>query len=228
VSESNPEQAPPPTPTRTPWLVGAILVTILAVTVWFAITLVRAIPPAALDVGDTATVLRVPLPIDDFTLVDHEGQSFDRSRLEDRWSFLYFGYTSCPAVCPMALGNFSDVQKLVTGAPDSDDYDVQFVFVSVDPERDTTERLRAFVPYFHPDFVGATGSAAQLEALTGVLGIYHAKVAGGSELDYLVDHTTSVMLIDPEGQLLAIFPAPHDPGAVAEAFRKIRQRANST
>jgi protein SCO1/2 len=137
---------------------------------------------------------------------------------------LFFGYISCPAVCPMTLGNFSDVQKLISGAPDADTgAPAQFVFVSVDPERDSPERLRTFVPYFHEDFIGATGSPEALEPLTDVLGIYHAKVAGESERDYLVDHTTSVMLIDPERRLHAIFPAPHDPGAVAEAFEKIRK-----
>ena len=99
----------------------------------------------------------------------------------------------------------------------------QFVFVSVDPERDSVDRLRNFVPYFHTDFIGATGSDDQLEILTEALGIHHHKVEGGSERDYLVDHTTSVLLIDPDRRLHAIFPIPHDPGAIAEAFRRIRE-----
>lgn len=199
------------------------MLTVIAATAWFLIALVRAVPPPALDVGDTATVLRVPLPVDDFTLTDHEGNDFDQSRLEDHWSFLFFGYTSCPAVCPMTLGNLSDVKKLVDGDPDAAGVKVQFVFVSVDPERDSTERLKTFVPYFNPEFIGATGTPEQLETLTESLGIYHHQEPGGSERDYLVDHTTSVILIDPERRLHAIFPAPHDPGAVAEAFRLIRR-----
>jgi protein SCO1/2 len=209
---------------RAPWWVPAGVLALIAVSAGFAVLLWRAVPPPALDIGDTGTVLRVPLPVGDFALTDHEGRAFDGSRLEGHWSFLFFGYTSCPAVCPMTLGSFSDVQKLIAGAPDAGDAaPAQFVFVSVDPERDTTERLGTFVPYFHPDFVGATGSPEALEPLTDVLGIYHAKVAGESERDYLVDHTTSVMLIDPQRRLHAIFPAPHDPGAVAAAFEKIRK-----
>jgi protein SCO1/2 len=124
----------------------------------------------------------------------------------------------------MTLGNLSDVHKLVAGDPEFDGDDVQYVFVSVDPQRDSTERLRNFVPYFDSEFIGATGDSEQLDQLTESLGIYHAVTEGGTEQDYLVDHTTSVLLIDPDARLAAIFSAPHDPGAIAEAFSKIRQR----
>ena len=197
---------------------------LVAVTAGFALALWRAVPPPALEIGDTGTVLRAPLPVSDFALTDHEERPFDGARLEDHWSFLFFGYISCPAICPMTLGNFSDVRKLISGAPGADaGTPVQFVFVSVDPERDSPERLGTFVPYFHEEFIGVTGSPEALQPLTEVLGIYHAKVAGENERDYLVDHTTSVMLIDPKRRLHAIFPAPHDPGAVAAAFEKIRK-----
>jgi protein SCO1/2 len=206
------------------WVIAALTLTALALTAWFAIALARAVPPPALDAGPAASVLRVPLPLPTFALTDHEGQRFDESRLAGHWSFLFFGYASCPDVCPVTLGNFRAVHDLVaTGADSRELADVQFVFVSVDPERDTPERLGKFIPYFHPDFIGATGEPEELEPLTGALGIYHARAEGNSELDYLVDHTTSVMLIGPQGQLRAIFPAPHDPGAVAEAFQKIRR-----
>jgi len=209
---------------RFPWSVAALVVVVMAVTAWFLIALSRAVPPPALDVGAAATVLRVPQPVTAFTLRDHHGQTFDRSRLAGLWSFVFFGYTSCPAVCPMTLGNLADVAELLEGTPGAGD-EVQFVFVSVDPDRDSTERLATFGPYFDADFIGATGTDAQLEELTDALGIYHARHEDESEIDYLVDHTTSVLLIDPERRLHAIFPTPHDPDAMAEAFRKIRAHA---
>jgi len=213
-----------PSRPRIPWAIVGFVGIVIAASAWFLIALTGAVPPPPLDVGETATVLRVPQSVAAFSLRDQDGNRFDRSRLEGSWSFVFFGYTSCPAVCPLTLSNLSDVEKLVDGAPDARG-DVQFVFVSVDPERDTTERLESFVHYFNADFIGATGTAEELEHLTNALGIYSEKVEGESQGDYLMDHTTSVLLIDPQTRLHAIFPAPHDPGAMAEAFRKIRMHA---
>jgi protein SCO1/2 len=208
---------------RVHWLVPVTALAALALTAWFIVSLVRAVPPPPLDAGPAASVLRVPLPLPAFALRDHEGRPFDETRLEGRWSFLFFGFTFCPEVCPMTLGNFRDVRARLAAGDARDLADVQFVFVSVDPERDTIERLGQFVPYFHSDFIGATGNADALEPLTKALGIYYAKAEGGGEQDYLIDHTTSVMLVDPQRRLHAIFGPPHDPDAVADAFRKIRR-----
>jgi protein SCO1/2 len=209
---------------RPRWVIPALALTAMAIATWFAFAIVRAVPPSAFDAGPAASVLRVPLPLPAFALTDHEGRRFDGSRLDGHWSFLMFGYTSCPDVCPMTLVNFRDAREIVAKADDDGGLaNTQFVFVSVDPERDTPERLARFVPYFHSDFIGATGDPDDLGVLTGALGIYHAKAEGGGETEYLVDHTTSAMLIDPQRQLRAIFPAPHEPGAVAEAFLKIRR-----
>ena len=210
--------------TRLRWVIATVALAALVLAAWFAIALSRAVPPPAFDAGPAASVLRVPRPLPSFALTDHEGQRFDESRLEDHWSFLFFGYTFCPDVCPITLGNFRDVRELLEERGDAHALDgVQFVFVSVDPERDTPERLGEFVPYFHRDFIGATGDEDELERLTGALGIHHAKAEGRTERDYLVDHSTAVMLIDPQRRLHAVFSRPHDPDAVADAFLKIRR-----
>jgi len=209
---------------RPGWVIPALALAAMAIATWFAFAIVRAVPPAAFDAGPAASVLRVPLPLPAFALTDHEGRRFDESRLDGHWSIFMFGYTSCPDVCPMTLVNFRDARDILAEAAEPRDLaNAQFVFVSVDPERDSPERLARFVPYFHSDFIGATGDPDDLGVLTGALGIYHAKAEGSSESDYLVDHTTSAMLIDPQRQLRAIFPAPHDPSAVAQAFLKIRR-----
>jgi protein SCO1/2 len=206
------------------WAIAAVVLTGLALAVWFAIALWRAVPPPAFDAGPAASVLRVPRPLPDFALTDHEGQRFDASRLDDHWSFLFFGYTFCPDVCPITLGILRDVRELLeTRGGAGALADVQFIFVSVDPERDTPERLGEFVPYFHPDFIGVTGDPAELERLTGALGIHYAKAEGRTERDYLVDHSTAVMLIDPQRRLHAVFSRPHDADAIADAFLEIRR-----
>jgi protein SCO1/2 len=98
----------------------------------------------------------------------------------------------------------------------------RFVFVSVDPERDSLDRLASYVPYFNPEFIGVTGPGADLHQLTGQLGILYRKVEDEeTALDYLVDHSASIMLTDPQGRLSAVFSAPHDARAMAADFRKI-------
>jgi protein SCO1/2 len=194
---------------------------VLALGAWFVIALLRAAPPPPFDPGPAATVLRVPKALPAFALSDHGGRPFDRTRLQGHWSFLFFGYTFCPDVCPNTLSVLREVHERLGGR---DLAGVQFVFVSVDPERDSLERLARFVPYFHPDFIGVAGDEGALEPLVKALGIHYARRQGEAQEGYLVDHTVAVMLIDPEARLQAVFSTPHEPDAVADAFRKIRQR----
>jgi len=200
------------------WLAPLLVLPVLGFAVWFAVAMLRAVPPPAFEVGPDVTVLRAPLPLSEFTLGDHRGKPFDGARFDGRWSFVFFGYTFCPDVCPMTLSTFRGVRERL-----GDDPDLQYVFVSIDPERDTLERLAEFVPYFHPDFLGVTGNHDELVNLTRTLGVYHQKADGETGPDYLMDHTISVMLIDPERRMSAIFSKPDDPDAIADAFRKIRE-----
>jgi len=95
----------------------------------------------------------------------------------------------------------------------------QFLLISVDPERDTPERFAQYVRHFHPDFLGATGSDDILKAVTRDLGALYARVNDPqSALGYTMDHSASIYLINPQGQLAAIFSAPHDPALIAQDF----------
>jgi protein SCO1/2 len=209
-------------PTSVRWLVPLLVLPTLAVATWFAIAMMRAIPPAALDAGPDVTVLRAPLPLPDFALSDHHGRAFDVARFDDHWSFVFFGYTYCPDVCPATLSTFRAVNERLGDEPD-----LQYVFVSVDPARDTLERLAEFVPYFHPAFLGVTGPPEEIANFTSGIGVYHQKAEETTGPYYLMDHSISVMLIDPERRLAAIFSAPNDPDAIAAAFRKIREHGTA-
>jgi protein SCO1/2 len=101
----------------------------------------------------------------------------------------------------------------------------RFLFVSVDPGRDTPERLAQYVRWFDPAFIGATGDEAQLRALVAQLGLLYARVDGqSSALGYLMDHSASIVLIDPLGRLAAVFSAPHDAQRMAADFLTIADR----
>lgn len=212
-----------------PWLPlgAAIALVVLALAIAFALLLVRVAPAPAPDVGPGATLLPAPRALPEFALMDQDGEAFDLRRLQGRWSFLFFGYTSCPDVCPGTLAVLRDVHAELADAGIGVE-ETQFVFVSVDPDRDTPERLREYVSYFHRDFVGATGAPQQLDRLTRFLGVHHRRSRTEGDPDYLLDHTSAVLLIDPAARLSAVLSDPHDPHEIADSFRRIRSLGGLT
>jgi protein SCO1 len=145
-----------------------------------------------------------------FRLIDHNGQLFDNHRLAGHWNLLSFGYTYCPDVCPLTmqvLQNIDGELSAHAGAPSLPK--PQFIFISVDPERDTAERLRQYVGYFHPDFIGVSGDHENLKALAESLGVFYARLENPQHPDrYQVDHSASLFLLDPNGRIRALFSAP--------------------
>ncbi len=155
-----------------------------------------------------------------FSLIDHNNAVFDNSVLKDRWSFIFFGYTHCPDVCPTTLSVLNSVAQKLGDL----DEDIRFVFLSVDPERDTPEQLAQFVSYFNSDFIGVTGTPEGIEQITRQLGVLHIRAQpeeGAS--GYLVDHSASVFLFDPDGRYHAVFSPPLSADAIAGDFRKMLQ-----
>ena len=155
-----------------------------------------------------------------FSLIDHNNAVFDNSVLKDRWSFIFFGYTHCPDVCPTTLSVLNSVAQKLGDL----DEDIRFVFLSVDPERDTPEQLAQFVSYFNSDFIGVTGTPEGIEQITRQLGVLHIRAQpeeGAS--GYLVDHSASVFLFDPDGRYHAVFSPPLSAEAIAGDFRKMLQ-----
>lgn len=157
-----------------------------------------------------------PLPLPEFALTDHAGQLFDRTRFVGKWSFVFFGYTHCPDVCPAAMTVFQQLSRQL--GPDAP---VQYVLVSVDPERDTPAHLGTYVKHFSPAFVGATGPHPELARLTGPLGVYYAR---GPERDglYEVEHSSAIFLVGPDARLRAVFTAPQDPSKMAAGFARLK------
>ena len=142
------------------------------------------------------SVLETPMAVPDFTLVDQDGQPFRLSDQQGKVLLLFFGYTSCPDVCPTTLATWRKVHEALGADADQ----VRFVFVTVDPERDTAERLGLHVQAFNPDFVGLTGSPEALDAVYQVFDVYYEKdTSSGSALGYLISHTATTFVLDKEG-----------------------------
>lgn len=139
-----------------------------------------------------------PLPAPDFELVRADGGRLRLSHLQGRIALLFFGFTACPDVCPTTL---SDARRILEGLDDASD-EVAYLFITVDPERDTPEVLGKYVAIFDPDILGLTGSAEELSQVWEDYGIFVEKTPlDDSGLGYTVTHTARVFVIDGEGRL---------------------------
>ncbi len=167
----------------------------------------------------SATVLRDAKPLPKFVLEDHFGNGFTNKNLKNQWSFVFFGYTHCPDICPTTLALLNQVEQVLKKETDIDL--PKTIFISVDPERDTVSQLAEYVPYFNPEFTGVTGSLENLQVLTKSLGIAFGKDSDTESKEYEVFHSSRIMLIDPEGRLKALFASPHDVNQIASDYIKI-------
>jgi protein SCO1 len=174
-----------------------------------------------------ARVYQVPRPIGPFHLQDQGGSAFDQERLKGAWSFLFFGYTHCPDLCPMTLLVLKEVREKLEQSGDRAGHalrSTQFVFVSVDPARDSLQDLKSYVSYFSPHFIGVTGSESALRSLASRLHIFYRQVERPGADGYMMEHSGSILLVDPQGRLYATFPAPHHASELAATYLDIRKR----
>lgn len=162
-----------------------------------------------------------PRPLRTFELSDQYRQAFNLERLKGEWSFVFFGYTYCPDICPTTLSALTGVVKQLQEDPQGLT-NIQVVFVSVDPQRDTPDILEAYLKYFNEAFQGVTGAQQDIDSLTRQFGAGYMIEPETRPGEYLVSHTSSIFLVDPYGQLIAAFPPPHDANTIVEQFRQIR------
>jgi protein SCO1/2 len=163
-------------------------------------------------------LLDPPRDIGQFTLVDHHGKPFDPARLKDRWSLVFFGFTYCPDICPTTMAFLNDFMASLEG---TEAQDTQVVMVSVDPARDTVEKLASYVPYFNPDFIGVTGEFLEIHRFATALNTPFRKVMGEGD-NYQVDHSANVVLINPKGHYHGFFKAPLNLAKMKLTYRSAR------
>lgn len=141
------------------------------------------------------TLMPTAIPAPDFALVDAAGQEVQLSDYLGKIVLLYFGYSFCPDVCPTTLSDL----KLVQNQLDESGEKIQVIMVTVDPERDTPEKLAEYVAHFHPTFVGLSGTKEAIDAAAEGYGVYYEKHEGTPATGYLIDHTARVFVIEPDG-----------------------------
>lgn len=133
----------------------------------------------------------------DFSLTDHKGQARSLSDFKGKAVVVFFGYTQCPDVCPTSLNELAQAKRLLGAEGER----LQGVFVTVDPERDTPELLKAYMANFDDSFVALVPSAEQLAALAKEFKVYYKKVEGKTPTSYTMDHTAGSYIYDPQGRL---------------------------
>lgn len=143
-------------------------------------------------------ILNPPQAAPAFELIDQHGRPFNLEDHKGKVVVLFFGYTTCPDVCPGTLAHYRRVKEMMG----EDAKRVEFVFITVDPERDTQERLAEYVAIFDPEFYGLTGPRADLERVWADYGVYAERVdVPDSPVGYWMNHTALSYVIDPEGNL---------------------------
>jgi len=143
-----------------------------------------------------------PVRAAEITLTDQQGQLFRLSDEKGKVVLIFFGYTSCPDVCPTTLAQFKRIRAELGKQSDR----VRFVFITVDPERDTPQRIRDYIAAFDASFIGLTGAMADLETVWKNFGVYRAKRTGDSAFGYLMEHTARVYTVDMNGNLRVTYP----------------------
>lgn len=178
---------------------------------------------------NTGTKLPQSKKLPTFEFLDMHEKPFTNEELKKHWSFLFFGYTSCPNICPTILSSLNQLAVNLRGLPT-----LQFIFVSIDPQQDSPKRLKQYLKkakFSTSPLIGITGEMSQTIQLAQAMGAYVEEELQNQKAPQNasahIEHSGTVFLINPEGKLTAIFTSSEKPGAIAHDFKDImHQYAN--
>ena len=206
------------------FVVLVVLLTYLRITRNNAV--VTMSPEALRELG--ALVYDQPVSLSSFAFEDQFGQPFTEANLKGTWTLFFFGFTSCPDICPLTLTELSQFYRDLQGSGSK--LDTQVVMVSVDPQRDSKEKLAQYMGSFHPDFIGLNGSFEQVSMLAKELYIAHTpppmlnhdEHGEMDSEDYLIDHSGNILIINPEGLYQGFFDTAIQDDELTSAYKAIR------
>jgi len=195
-----------------------MLVVILAIAT--AIGLNKTVLKDKTPAFEVATLLKPAKNLGHFQLDSTQDKPFTDQSFSGHWTVMFFGYATCPKICPQALALMSEVWRSYPGQKPNPN--AQFVFVSLNPDKDSVDNLKTFLGQFHPDFIGLTGPKAEIVRLSTASGVFSwtAPAEEGSDVT-IIDHSASILVISPEGRLKALFSPPHDAIAIAKDLKAL-------
>lgn len=154
----------------------------------------------------------------EFTLTGHTGEKVSLSDFKGKAVLVFFGYTNCPDICPVTMSTL----KSTTDFLGNDKSKVQVLFITIDPERDNIEKLSSYIPYFGEGFIGLTGTTEQIDKVVSDFHVFYVKEDSDSDSGYLMGHTSSVFLINPEGEFVLRYPQNlMDPEQISKDIKRI-------
>jgi protein SCO1/2 len=174
------------------------------------------IAPPGIQNNDAPKYFQVypePRALSPFTLTDHNGNTFTNASFEGKWSLVFVGYTFCPDICPTTMAELNSIYPQLQALESEEP--IRVVFVSVDPKRDSINRLSEYVSYFNKEFVAVTGEHKALFPFVRNLGMMYAIADSTDNPNYLVDHSASVVLIDPQARVTGRFKPRREPGKLS-------------
>ena len=148
------------------------------------------------------SIIDPPIKAGAIELIQQDEGIFRLADQEGKMALIFFGYTNCPDICPATLTEFQNIYQGLKEKVEK----VQFIFITVDPERDTPQRLREYVGFFNSNFIALTADRKELEKVWKAYGVFQQKQDAGSAAGYLVDHSTRMYLVDEVGNLVITYP----------------------
>lgn len=167
---------------------------------------------------DGLFILPHPAQVTQFQLETHQGAPFQARDLAGKWSYLFFGFTRCPDMCPTTMAVLAEAEAQIKALPNGDDF--RGLFVSVDPEHDDRSRIAAFLARFSDGFLGLRGDRSEISKVAKDVGVAFASVPDGMG-GMTVEHSGHIVLIDPEGRYHGLVKQPHEAEKLVALFRRL-------
>ncbi|NEZ02665.1 SCO family protein [Wenzhouxiangella sp. XN201] len=201
---------------------AATLIGLMAVTLAAGL-LVGRTPPASTAWGQAPPDVRAvmwpePMPLADVPLKTQHGRAFGQKDLEGQWSLMFFGYLDCPDVCPTSLHAMREMRRLLV---ENQGEEPQYLFVSVDPENDDPSEMADYLAWYDPNLIGLHGPDSSIRTLADSMAVKFEPFVDDAG-NRSIDHTSSVMIIDPQGRMVGALPAPLVPQRMVEQFDGLR------
>ena len=165
----------------------------------------------------TGKILVRPMEIDNFELIDQNNEVFNKKSLEGGWTVLFFGYTNCPDVCPTTIYKLAEIKNGIKEDLPSANFNT--VLVTLDPDRDSAERLDEYIGYFDETMLGVTGTYENIQSFTSSLSVFYQRI--NKEEGYDFNHTASIFVFDKDGSLFATMSPANTVGELESDFFKI-------
>lgn len=200
--------------------VGLLVFIVLSVISAVVLQVLTTKPDLKSDLSDYSVIwFDTPRLIPDVPLTDHNGEAFSIEQFKGQWDLINFGYTYCPDICPTNMADMNITHRLLSEKGLAEQ--ISFWMITVDPVRDTPEKLALYAPYFNPEFVGLTGEIENIQTIaTAMSAVFYQEGTGEG---YTVAHSDNYAVIDPNGHLVALLRPPHQPQEMAGALTIMMQ-----